>query len=432
MTPAEPVPPNVRSSQEPELPRYRFVVYGLTWLAYATYYLGRKGLSVSKSTIEAAQVTTESQFAWIESGYLAAYALGQFGNGLLCDKIGARKLISGGLLLSALACIAFGQARWAGMMIIAFFINGYAQSTGWPGTNKAMAAWTTTTSRGGIMGLWATCYQFGGIAATAFATWLLTHFGWRWTFFGPAMAIIVMALLIFTLLRDTPHSQPKRSSLSQQQPGTISQEERAQRKEERRKVLKSLHVWCYGASYFSIKLIRYSILFWLPYYLHHALHYSTKTAGYLSVSFEVGGILGTIGFGFVSDRFPKYSRALYSMIGLSALAVALLIYQRIAGWGMAFNFVSMGLVGACLFGPDSLLSGAAAQDLGGKYAVGVAVGIINGLGSLGAILEGVAIVFVRKQFGWQGVFYMFIIFAVFSVVCLAPTVLFRKPQPTAA
>ena len=40
--------------------------------------------------------------------------------------------------------------------------------------------------RGRIMGLWSTCYQVGGIAATAFATWLLVHYGWRTAFLGPA------------------------------------------------------------------------------------------------------------------------------------------------------------------------------------------------------------------------------------------------------
>jgi sugar phosphate permease len=41
--------------------------------------------------------------------------------------------------------------------------------------------------------------------------------------------------------------------------------------------------------------------------------------------------------------------------------------------------------GALLYGPDSLLSGAAAQDLGGPNAAALAIGMINGLGSVGAV-----------------------------------------------
>lgn len=35
----------------------------------------------------------------------------------------------------------------------------------------------------------------------------------------------------------------------------------------------------YGAAYFCLKLIRYSLLFWLPYYLSVALQYEKETAG---------------------------------------------------------------------------------------------------------------------------------------------------------
>ena len=33
-----------------ERPAARYAAWGLTWLAYASYYLGRKGFSVVKST----------------------------------------------------------------------------------------------------------------------------------------------------------------------------------------------------------------------------------------------------------------------------------------------------------------------------------------------------------------------------------------------
>jgi sugar phosphate permease len=53
--------------------------------------------------------------------------------------------------------------------------------------------------------------------------------------------------------------------------------------------------------------------------------------------------------------------------------------------------VSIGLIGFCLYGPDSLISGAGAIDVGSrKYAV-AAAGMINGMGSLGPVLQEVMI-----------------------------------------
>lgn len=110
--------------------RYRFVVWGVTWLSYASYYVGRKGLSVAKKTMHDQLGVSTYAFASIETAYLAAYSVGQFVNGLLGDKLGARRLVGLGMLLSA-ACVAlFGSVSAAILFGVFFTINGLAQSSG--------------------------------------------------------------------------------------------------------------------------------------------------------------------------------------------------------------------------------------------------------------------------------------------------------------
>jgi sugar phosphate permease len=43
-------------------------------------------------------------------------------------------------------------------------------------------------------------------------------------------------------------------------------------------------------------------------------------------------------------------------------------------------------VGFTLYGPDALMTGAAAQDIGGR-GTALAAGIINGMGSVGAVVQ---------------------------------------------
>ena len=75
------------------LRRLQVLVFALTWLSYASYYLTRKNLSVVKSRLhETMQISTMALGA-IETLYLASYALGQFASGALGDRIGARKLL---------------------------------------------------------------------------------------------------------------------------------------------------------------------------------------------------------------------------------------------------------------------------------------------------------------------------------------------------
>ncbi len=66
------------------------VAFAVTWLAYATYYLGRKGFSVTKARIVKELGLGEGMLATIDTGYLAAYAIGQFTSGLFGDRVGAR------------------------------------------------------------------------------------------------------------------------------------------------------------------------------------------------------------------------------------------------------------------------------------------------------------------------------------------------------
>src|SRR5262249_31781052 len=137
------------------------LAFGVTWLSYAAYYLGRKGYSVAKKVIETE--LGKGATVGVETAYLFAYAAGQYVNGYLGDRVAARRLIGAGMLGSAVACAAFGWGSGVVVFFAAFLVNGLAQSTGWPGNIKAMAEWTTPKNRGVVMGFWATCYQAGGI-----------------------------------------------------------------------------------------------------------------------------------------------------------------------------------------------------------------------------------------------------------------------------
>lgn len=393
--------------------RARWSAWGLTWLSYMTYYLGRKGISVAKAPIT--EALGKDALLGVETAYSAAYALGQYANGFLGDKVGARLLVGAGMLVSAAACFAFGMSGVGLAFVVAFAVNGYAQSTGWPGNVKAMAEWTTPENRGRVMGFWATCYQVGGIVATSFATFMLVRYGWRAAFWGPALGLGLVGVLVLVLLRPGPGAYRATG------PAAEVAAEEAERRAERRRVLGNPTIWCYGASYFGMKLIRYSILFWLPFYMKTVLHYSASEAGYLSNSFEIGGVLGTIGMGVLSDRYRQVPRALLSAVWLLLLAVAIFVYARLGATSMGVNFVVMAFVGALLFGPDSLISGAAAQDAGGKYAAATAAGIVNGVGSMGMVAQELVTRGVSEKYGWGALFYVFVGLATFSAICLVPT-----------
>ncbi|WP_394843298.1 MFS transporter [Pendulispora brunnea] len=389
--------------------RLRVHVFALSWLAYASYYIGRKQFAVSKASLASQYHLTTEALGRIDTGYLVAYSLGMFASGWLCDRVGPRRLLGAGMLASAAAVAWFGASSAEMWFAVAFTVNGLAQSTGWPGTIKAMAPWWSAGERGKIMGWWSTCYQVGGIVATALASALLVHAGWRSAFWVPAVWMALVGLVVLWRLPDSPQAGPPAEGA-----------EKARAHVERR-----IEIWYLGFIYFGFKLIRYSLLFWLPFYLQRQLGYSAGQAGYLSISFELGGVCGTVASGIVFDRMGARQRAvLFAMT--FGLALSLVLYTQVAAWGAVANFAAMAAVGFMLFGPDALISGAMAQELGGAEGAGSASGIINGIGSLGAIAQGTVTAVVATRYGWDRVFHLFIGLAFACAAALLPYALGRR------
>jgi OPA family sugar phosphate sensor protein UhpC-like MFS transporter len=258
------------------------------------------------------------------------------------------------------------------------------------------------------MSLWSTCYQVGGLVATPLAVELATHGSWRSAFRGPAFALAVIGVLSLVSIRS-----PRAAAGSS--PGAGAKAALA----DQLFVFKSPLLWLYGTSYFFIKLIRYALLFWLPYYLAEAVGHSTARAGFISVAFDAGGIVGVLAIGRPSDR-SRFTRAGLAALWLVGLAAALGAYAAFGRLGVVPNALLLALVGALLFGPDSLLSGAAAQDAGGPRAAASAAGFVNGLGSIGALLQGLVVPAIASRFGWQALFPTFVGLSLLAALVLVP------------
>lgn len=395
----------------------------IAWFAYATYYFGRKGFSVSKLALRAELGLSEAELGLIDTLYLGAYSLGQFASGWLGDQLGARRLLAGGLFGSALVCALFGASSSALAFGVLFLLNGLFQASGWPGTTRVMAEWTTPGNRGTVMAFWSTCYQVGGIAANGVTGLLLVQFGWRATFLGPSLLLALMAGVVLLWLAPTPPLPAAARAEASTPP-----QRRALVRAAQLAVLANPELWAYGASYFFIKFIRYALLFWLPYFLGVTQGYAGDLAAIVASAFEVGGIAGVIALGTLSDRVRRLPRAGLSAVALLGLGAALFAYTSLSELEPWINALGLALIGACLFGPDSLLSGAAAQDAGGHYAVSAATGFVNGVGSIGGMLAGLLVPIVSAQFGWSALFPSLTGLALCGALSLAPVLFRARPK----
>ena len=73
--------------------------------------------------------------------------------------------------------------------------------------------------------------------------------------------------------------------------------------------------------------------------------------------------------------------------------------------------VALGFLGFTLFGPDSLLSGVGVIDVGSKEKAVLAAGIINGMGSLGPVIQEEVIGWLKVNYSMDAVFLLMVLVA---------------------
>jgi sugar phosphate permease len=217
---------------------------------------------------------------------------------------------------------------------------------------------------------------------------LLGHYGWRWSFWGCTLLSFGVWWLINFWQRNQPQDVglepivPEQSS--NQTAVKASQCDRVTGKQYLQLAANPI-ILAMGASYFCIKFLRYALDSWLPSFLN-IQGMDVAHASYYSQIFDFAGLGGVLLAGWALDRWFK---------GNWAAVCAWMALGVIAGYAAVMKFggnpvamsVWFGLVGFMLYGPDTILCGAASVQVAGeKNAVAVA-GLVNGLGSLGPVIQ---------------------------------------------
>jgi sugar phosphate permease len=382
-------------------------IFWTTWLAYAGFYLCRKNLSVALPLLNHVSGLSSIELANIVFGYSVMYAVGQFGFGPLSDRIGAKRVVGAGLLLAVASNIMMGVHASLIWLLAFACLNGAAQSTGWSGLVKTMAIWFTGGNRGIVMGWWSTNYVLGGFLATAFATWavvqpwLLPQLGWRRGFLFPALLLLAITVLFLAGAKEAPErandAAPGRSDSVRLHSVRSNWDALAG-------LLRKPSLWMLSTSYFFLELCRYALMFWLPLYMVNQLKYSLQASGYLSSLYELIGIAGAVLAGYASDRFSQSRRAPVSAIMLCGFGIVLAMESAFTRFGILGTAAAISLAGVFSFGPDTLLSGAGAQDIGEPQAAATAAALVDGIGHLGAIFSPYVVVFMSERYGWDSLF----------------------------
>ncbi|KAK4740680.1 hypothetical protein SAY87_024268 [Trapa incisa] len=365
----------------------------------------------------------------LDVAFLAVYAVGMYFSGHLGDRMNLRIFLTIGMLGTGLFTSLFGVGYWLKIHSFYYFLvfqmlAGLLQSTGWPSVVAVVGNWFGKSKRGLIMGIWNAHTSIGNISGSLIASSLLSY-GWGWSFVVPGLIIAFVGLVVFLFLPVSPES------VRAEQEDDILDSPRKNGEEIREPFLRSdsddvdkavgfIEAWKipgvapFALCLFFAKLVAYTFLYWLPFYISHTAidgkYLSSGAAGNLSTIFDIGGVLGGVLAGHISDRLN--ARAITAASFMYGAIPALYLYRSYGHVSLGMNIMLMFITGMFVNGPYALITTAVSADLGthsslkgSSRGLATVTAIIDGTGSVGAAIGPLLTGYISAT-SWNNVFTM--------------------------
>ncbi|KAL0298405.1 UNVERIFIED_CONTAM: putative glycerol-3-phosphate transporter 1 [Sesamum radiatum] len=364
----------------------------------------------------------------LDVAFLFVYAAGMFFSGHAGDRMDLRIFLTIGMVGTGLFTALFGIGYWANVHVFYYYLivqmlAGLFQSTGWPSVVAVIGNWFGKKKRGLIMGIWNAHTSLGNITGSVVAS-ILLKYGWGWSMVVPGLGIAFVGIVLFLFLPVSPESvgasMDDDELLSPRKEGEEVTEPLLRTKSDDKDAVGFLEAWRipgvapFALCLFFAKLVAYTFLYWLPFYISHTAiegrYLSNEESGNLSTLFDVGGVVGGILAGHISDRLG--ARAITAASFMYCAIPALFFYRSYGHVSMTLNIILMLITGMFVNGPYALITTAVSADLGthsslkgNSKALATVTAIIDGTGSIGAAIGPLLTGYISTK-SWSAVFTM--------------------------
>lgn len=425
-------------------------------VAYILYYFLRKNFSAALPAMEAELGITKLQLGIFLTLNGIIYGLSRFINGFIADRCSRRLLLAGGLVLSSVInfTIAFstkldgvfnlldaeGKATMGLVYLIGslWVINGYIHGMGYPPCASLMAHWIKPSELATKQSIWNSSHSIGAGIVIALCGWLLTKFGmsaWNLCFAVPAAIALVGALVVFFTLRDTPSSVglPEVEEMERAEAGetaVVEPERKLTAKEHNqflsKMVFRNPIIWILAVTNFFVYVIRFTILEWGTMFLTQYKGFEIGLSSSIIASSElVGGVLGTLLAGWVTDRFMQSKAHRTCLVGLVGATVCFFgFWQMPSSAHWILSSILICLSAFFIYAPQALL-GVAASQQATKRVCATANGILGIFGYAATTVSGIGFGFLADKMGWNSVFFVAVLFG--AIGCLVIATLWKAP-----
>ena len=392
-----------------------YLVFWLFVLS-AVSFLDRVNISVAGSSIAAEYHLSHIQLGWVFSAFLLGYALFQTPGGWLADRLGPRLVLAAGVIWWGIftALTAAVSPTIAGAIlffVLVRFLLGAGEAIIFPASNQFVSRWIPTQERGLANGWIFAGVGAGAGSAPAFVTYIMVHYGWRWSFWLSALIGLLVGAIWYLAARDTPEGHPSvsQSELAHIQSGRTAPSPAdpttASSHASWSAILRSVDVWAVTLSYFCFGYVAWIYFSWFYIYLAKVRDLDLKASAFYSTFPPLAMVACSLLGGVINDRITKTHGKRAGRCGIAAFAlflaaVLLILGSHAASVRLAGMVLSAG-AGALYLSQSSYWSVTA--DVAGSRA-GSASGFMNMGAQLGGAVTASLTPVIAGKLGWNASF----------------------------
>ena len=176
-------------------------------LAVLAVALDATVLSVALPTLAVSLHASASDLQWFVSSYTLALAVALLPGGLLGDRFGRKKMMTGALATFGLGSLACAYARTPGAFIAARTLLGLAAGFMVPLVISSVAVMFTEEELPRAVGIWGAANFLGLPIGPILGGWLLSHYWWGWVFLMNVPVVVIGLAAVTALVPESRAGQ---------------------------------------------------------------------------------------------------------------------------------------------------------------------------------------------------------------------------------
>ncbi|MBI3822266.1 MAG: MFS transporter [Planctomycetes bacterium] len=401
--------------------RVRWLVFGLACAASWLLYLHRYAWGIIRPEFASENRDLDAvDLGWLDSAFLATYAIGQIPGGMAGDRFGPRAMLSVLALVWSLAAVGVAWTSGFWPLVAARGVFGLAQAGVYPVLSKMTRTWFPIGTRTSVQGAVTAMGRLGAaFAPVVIAAFLMGIVGLSWQVALLVLSApgLLLAVGFWFVVRDNPRQHPWTNPAEQFLVDPRVETTAIRAGEPPLQIVPRPALTFTAASVFSLTmLLLYTFLStfqdqffvnWLPSFLQDEKGFDKITMGLYAPLPFIGGAIGGVVGGVLNDVLirqlgsRRWARSLVAFTGKFVAAwLVVLSVQMEDG-----RVTMMVLLAVRVFSDWSLpTQWAAVTDMGGR-AGATLFGIVNTVGIAGGFIAGPLFGMLKKEYGYDGLFY---------------------------